>query len=332
MVYSHIVNWHNIAGLGLIWISLSGIILASLILHLRFKTCALLAGPSFANFKNYQRKLIFKMGLWILIFISLWIAYLAPQWGHESQPVIQAGRNVIIALDVSRSMLAQDLKPNRLTFAKDKIRKLITQLAGEQVGLILFAGDAIVACPLTRDQDLLLTFLTEVDGESASLGSTNLAQAITTAQRMFAQAGLNGTNLLAIFTDGEDFSQGLESAGSAAAQAGIAIFTFGVGTTQGAPIPASDTPGQPSGFIKNKAQEIVISRLDQDLLQTISAKCRGQSMVVSVTDDHDLTQLGSWINQFERNQLSTKTFTQQQDRYYYFVTLALICLILEWLL
>ncbi len=149
---------------------------------------------------------------------------------------------------------------------------------------------------------------------------------------MLTGSGAQATNLLAIFTDGEDFSQGLSQAGQAAQQAGVRIFTFGMASLHGAPIPELDAQGQAIGFIKNAQGETVISRLNQTLLQTIAQQCGGQSVIVSAQGDGDLAQMLAWVNQFEQNSFADQQLVLQDPKYYYFVILALISLLIEWLL
>lgn len=326
------IIWGKLLNLWLVLPISAGVILGLRLLLLKIKLVQQLAGAGFTDFKKYVLRQKFKMVVWLLALVLLFIAALAPQWGESKQLVQQSGRNIVIALDVSKSMLAQDLKPNRLDFAKHKIKNLLTSLVGEQVGLILFAGDAVVMCPLTSDQDLLLSFLDEVDYHTVSSGTTNLAKAIHAAINLFKQSGVAGTNLLTIFTDGEDFSQDLVSAGNLAKEAGINIFTFGVASVQGAPVPDLDLNGTSIGFMKDSQGQVVISRLNQQLLQTVALSCNGQSIVAQVGSDEDLGQMIKWIEKFERNQLAGQKLTIKPEKYYYFAAVALICLLIEWIL
>ena len=327
------IYWGNLAG---IWLLLPVVICYLLILFsskLKFNLIKILSGSGAHNFVSYLVRLKIKLILWAVILIGLLIAFLAPQWGEYEQLVPQAGRNVVIALDVSKSMLAEDFKPNRLECAKQKIKKLIQSLVGERVGLILFAGDAVVMCPLTRDRDLLLTFLDDATVQTFSSGMTNLTSAITVATKMVQSANDGGTNLLAIFTDGEDFTGGLPAAGKLAKEAGIQIFTIGVATINGAPIPNLDLQtGKQIGFIKDKQGQVVISKLNQALLQEVAQACEGKSIVAQVDQDYDINEIVDWIANFERHKLSDQLLTIRAERYYYFSGLAFILLLIEWLL
>lgn len=325
------ISFGSLNNLWLVGPVLFGLSLSFLLTKFRYKIFSILCLGNYSFGHSFLVRQKFKLFLWLLALLAIFIATLAPQWGEQSLLVPQTGRNIVIALDVSKSMLAQDLKPSRLAFAKSKITNLLQKLAGEQVGLILFAADAISLCPLTRDQDLVLGFLEEVDQHTVSSGGTNIAKAIMTATKMF-ESHEHETNLLLIFSDGEDFSPDLTAAGQSAQAAGIKVFTFGVATSHGAPIPQYDLTGAALGFVKNQADEIVISRLNQAVLQQIAQKCAGHSLLVSAADDHDLEQLINWVASFERNRFAEQNFLLKLDRYYYFALIALIALAIEWFL
>ena len=326
------ISWGNLVGVWLLWPTLIGCMLAVCIYCQRNRLVKLLLNYGSLGFGNYQRKLKIRLVLWCGALLSLWVAFLAPQWGQSVQQFPQKSRNIVVALDISKSMLAQDFKPNRLVFAKNKIKKLIHNLAGDRVGLILFAGEAFVMCPLTKDQDLLLTFLEDAQAQTISNGATNLTRAIEVAVKMVKQTDASATNLLTIFTDGEDFSHGIEEASQLAKSAGVHIFTLGVATLQGAPIPQFDLDGKQAGFIKDKQGAVVISRLNQTLLNAISTKCGGDYVMAAADCDTDLEKVADWVVRFERKQNGEKTLIMKEEKYYYFTAFALILLFLEWLL
>ena len=292
----------------------------------------LLAKSNGTNFSSPVRFISLKAILFLVGIVSLWIAFLAPQWGEQEQIVPQTGRDIVIALDISKSMLAEDLKPNRFDFAKQKIKRLINDLAGDSVGLVIFAADSLVVCPLTCDRAILDTFVDDVAVQTISGGSTNLARAINTAVKMMEKVEYSRTKLVAIFTDGEDFSDDLQMAGKNAQAAGIRIFTFGVATLNGAPIPKLDLQGKMDGFIKSRDGSVVISRLNEKLLQEISLQCGGEYAVVDQKDHSDITQAMRWVNQFERSQSIGRVLHTKIERYYYFAGLALLLLLIEWLI
>lgn len=328
------IYWGNLSQ---IWLFLPIVLIVYLLIicaaKFKFELVKLLAKHDVVTFARYNLNLKIKLILWATILICLLVAVLAPQWGEHEQLVPQVGRNVVIALDISKSMLAEDFKPNRLDFAKNKIKKLISSLAGDRIGLVLFAGDAIVMCPLTRDREVLLAFLDDASVQTISNGMTNLTSAITLATSMVQQANDGATNLLTIFTDGEDFSSGWQEAANLAKQVGIHIFTIGVASVNGAPVPDIDlATGAQLGFIKDQKGQVVISKLNQDLLQIIAQQCGGDSIIAQVDQDHDLKEIKDWISNFERHRLSDQKMVIKAEKYYYFGALAFILLLIEWLL
>lgn len=184
-------------------------IIAVLIFARYKKTKALVSALGEKSLINFSwNKSTLKLIFQIIGFIFLFIALLGPQWGKKDDLVKQKGRDVFIALDVSRSMLAQDLLPNRLEFAKNKIRNLINLLETDRVGLILFSGSAYVHCPLTQDKQAFNMLLDACDTESISSGTTALDEAIKISMKQFSNS--NAKNKLLVFlTDGEDFSSNL---------------------------------------------------------------------------------------------------------------------------
>ena len=247
------------------------------------------------------------------------IALLRPAWGHDETETQVEGRQVYIALDVSKSMRAQDIGPSRLEAAKNKIMRLLSQLACEQVGLILFSGSAFVQCPLTTDYGTLRLFLDAVDVESIASGTTALDKAIITATQAFKRSeSAVKSKLLVVCTDGEDFSKGAMQAGAQAAQNGIHVITLGVASQEGAPIPLDEVV-HGSGYQKDEQGAIVISRLDSRLLTEL-ADVTGGSFVQATDDDvHDVAKLKVAIEQFEREQLCTDTSISFIERYWPFV-------------
>src|SRR5690606_8798990 len=186
-----------------------------------------------------------------VVFIFLFIALLRPQWNKTEERIMQEGRDLYIGLDISRSMLAVDCKPNRLVYAKNKIKKLLKKLSCERVGLILFSGTAFVQCPLTSDYSAFYLYLDAVDAELISSGTTALDQAIQQALRSFSTMPDRKSKLLVLFTDGEDFSHNLSGIKKEAVEENLSIFTIGIGSTEGAPVPVFDAYGYPVGHQKD---------------------------------------------------------------------------------
>lgn len=286
-------------------------------------------------FKNYSnKKNIIKLILLITAIIFMFIALLRPQFdmGDKKQEFVkQKGRDLFIAIDISRSMLAQDLKPNRLEFAKQKIKKLVSNLKAERVCLIIFSGSSIVQCPLTADYGAFFMFLEQLDVETISSGTTALDQPINQVLSILELQKNKKTKLLVIFTDGEDFSSNLANVRQKAVSNGLKIFTMGVGSVQGAPIPFISETGELQGHIKDDSGKIVISKLNEGILNILATETGGKYF--KLTDsDNDLRDLISDVESFEKENFEDKKLPELQDRYNYFLIVSLACLIVEWLL
>lgn len=251
----------------------------------------------------------------------------APQT-HEEQ-----GRDVVIALDISRSMLAQDLQPNRLACAKQKIMDVVNALGTDRVGLIVFSGAALVQCPLTKDFEAFKLFLDALDAESVSSGSTALDRALTVAIDLFKNNNKERkSKLLVIFTDGEDFSQNLETVKQEAQALRLSVCTVGVGTPQGAPIPLFDEMGHMQGYQKDKVGTVVMSRLNEQILADIAKSLSGHYVRIQEHASDDVVNLVNWINQFEKEHFASAEITTYQEYFMYFSGLAFLLMLIEWIL
>jgi len=272
-----------------------------------------------------------KTVLWIVGLSALFLALLRPQWDKKERMVEQEGRDLFIALDISRSMLAQDVEPNRLEAAKEKIKSLLALLSFERVGLILFSGSAVVQCPLTADYGAFKMFLDQVDVESISGGTTALDAAMQKALEAFKAVQGRKNRLLVIFTDGEDFSSNLARLKEQAAQEHMNIFTMGVGTTQGAPVPLFDEQGGIKGHQLDKKGNVVISRLNEGILQNLALDSGGRYIHMT-NDDRDIKGLVRLVEGYEKERFAQKKVTGLEEQYPYFVAVSFICFLLEWLL
>lgn len=281
--------------------------------------------------KNFSlSKNLIKTVLLISGVLFLTIALLRPQWDAQQELINQEGRDLIIALDISRSMLATDVKPNRLEFAKNKIRSLVNALTAERVGLIVFSGAPFVQCPLTSDVASFFTFLDATDVETISSGTTAIDQAVNKAMDIFSKMPTRKNKILAIFTDGEDFSTNLQAIKQKAKEIGLHIFTIGIGTAEGAPIPLYDENGKQLGHQKDEAGKIVISRLNEDILKSLAADTAALYLHAS-NDSRDIDQLIKRIRMYEKEKFDEKNFSIADEKYYYFGLISLLCLLLEWI-
>lgn len=276
-------------------------------------------------------KLFVRSALYFLAFLFLCLALMRPQWNKKEQIVMQEGRDLFIALDISGSMLATDMSPNRLEFAKKKIKALVNSLSSERVGLILFSGSTFVQCPLTSDYGAFFMFLDQVDTQTISSGTTAIDKAIAQALEAFASSSNKKNKLLVLVTDGEDFSTNLSQLKQQAHDQGMIIFTVGIGTATGAPIPLYDQQGKQQGHQKDKNGAVVISRLNEALLQTVAADVGG--MYLHATPNAaDIGQLVKKLERIEKEKNEEKKWSAYEDQYPLFLLVTFIALCLEWIL
>lgn len=277
------------------------------------------------------QKQLLKCVLMAIGVVFLCLALLRPQWNKSEETIMQEGRDLYIGLDISRSMLATDCQPNRLIFAKEKIKRLVKKLSCERVGLILFSGSAFVQCPLTSDYSAFFLYLDAVDAELISSGTTALDQAIAQALMSFSAIPERKSKLLVLFTDGEDFSHNLQDIKQEATESHLSIFTIGVGTPEGAPVPLFDHNGKLIGHQKDAQGGVVISRLNEVTLRSLSQDAGG-TYIRAMDNDEDITTFVRRIDSFDKESLAERKHSRYEDQYHYFLLVSFICFALEWLL
>lgn len=306
-------------------------------LHKTRRAIALLAGKwSSVLIHNFSlARATGKMGLSVVGLLFLVIALLRPQGKMHEDKIAQQGRDVYFALDISRSMLAADGIPDRLTWAKEKIKQTISRLTCERVGLILFSGSACIQCPLTSDIAAFLLFLNQVDVETISSGTTALDQALIKALDAFESMPPKKNKLLVVFTDGEDFSTSLEAVKQRAHEQGLYIFALGVGSLEGAPIPLVDHFGNSAGYLRdgfrNGEGAVVISQLNEKSLRSLVHDVGGEYIRVT-SDDRDIRTLVKKVQSFEKESLGDGVIKRCDEKYPYCVAISFICFVIEWLL
>lgn len=257
------------------------------------------------------------------------VALARPQFGTVVEAIRREGSDVVLALDVSRSMLTQDLKPNRLVKAKSEIQSLLGRLQGNRVGLVVFAGSAFLQCPLTTDYRAIELFLDGVDPSTVSRPGTDLGEAIRASVAAFEQKS-GAFRAIVLLTDGEDNEgRGLEAAKEAAA-AGIRIFTIGIGSTEGAPIPLSEQSAE-GGYKKSKSGEIVLSKLGATGLADI-ARETGGSFHQATREEMELESVFQSIANLQKHELYSRDMARYQDQYQLFLALGILLLAAEWFL
>lgn len=274
-----------------------------------------------------QRRQIFKMILLIAVIVLMVLALVRPQLGTKLEEVQREGVDIFIALDVSYSMLAEDIKPSRLEKAKHEISTFLNKLQGDRIGLIAFAGEAFVQCPLTLDYGAARIFLDIMDPRLIPEPGTAIGAAIRMAIKSFEQKELK-YKVLILITDGENHGEDPLEAAKEAEKEGIKIYTVGIGTVKGEPIPIRDARGNLEGFKKDKQGETVTSKLDEITLEKIALQTNGKYHRSSA-GEVELDNIYKDITGMEKKELGSMRFSQFEDRFQYPLGLALLLLILE---
>ncbi|MHB2155481.1 VWA domain-containing protein [Calditrichota bacterium GD2] len=277
-----------------------------------------------------RRRMIWKNVFFILSYAFFVIALADPQIGTRLEEVKREGVDIIVALDVSNSMLAEDIKPSRLEKARHELDNFIDLLQGDRIGLIAFAGMAHLVCPLTLDYGAAKLFLQMMDTDLIPVQGTALEDAIRTAMRSFNQKERKH-KVLILITDGEDHEGDPVKAAEEAAKEGIIIYTIGIGSPQGVPIPVYDQYGRSLGFKKDRNGNVVTTKLDVKTLQKIAFISNGKYYIAS-SGQAELRKIYDEIRKMEKKELSSRKFAQYEDRYQIFVILGLIFLMLEFFL
>ena len=274
-------------------------------------------------------KPLVKFLLIIMAYIFLVIGIVDPQVGSKIEKVKREGIDLIVVLDVSNSMLAEDIKPNRLERSKMAISNLIDQLQGDRLGIIIFAGNAYKQLPLTTDYSAAKLFLSAVDTKIVPTQGTAIGEAITMSIGSFDDQEHN--KAIIIITDGENHEDDAVAAASDAAEQGIKVFTIGMGLPEGAPIPIYNDYGTRTGYKKDREGQTVITKLDEDMLRQVAAAGTG-AYARANNASTGLRRIFDDINQIEKTEIETKQFTDYEDRFQLYLAIALIILIVELLI
>ena len=265
-----------------------------------------------------------------LVFIFAITALTRPQWGEEKKKLERKGANLVFLLDTSLSMLAEDIKPNRLEKSRLEMKSFVRHLKGDRIGMVAFAGSSFLQCPLTLDYSAFLLFLDAVTVGYIPDPGTSLAQALGVAIRSFPKEDLKHKAVI-IFTDGEDHEGGMEEVMEAAKKAAVRIYTIGLGTPEGGPIPLKDEQGRKSGFKKDLSDQTVITKLNKDLLEKV-AQATGGVYVPSTPSEQEVEIILKHLESLGKKQLEERSVTERDDQFQLFLMLALIFLIAEMLL
>ena len=278
--------------------------------------------PVFSKGKNLIRFIII---LFAIVFLL--IAAANPQIGTKVENVKESGIDIYILLDVSLSMQAQDIQPSRLEKAKFEISNLISKLRGDRIGLVVFAGEAFVQFPLTSDYSAANLFLSAADVNSVPEQGTAIASAMNLATKSFDYSSKT-ERVMVIFTDGEDHQGDIQQAINNAKKHSIKVYTIGLGSPDGVPIPMYNSQGQQIGFKKDEHGNIVLTKLDESVLKDIASQTGGQYFRAANNRD-ELDMIYKDLSTLRKTEFGEKKVTDYEDRFYYFLPPAIILLLLE---
>jgi Ca-activated chloride channel family protein len=266
---------------------------------------------------------ILKYLLQLLAVLALVIGIARPQFGSKLREVKREGIEIIIALDVSNSMMAEDIQPSRLERAKQAISKLVDQMINDKIGLIVFAGKAYVQMPITTDYVSAKMFLSTISTDIVPVQGTAIGAAIDLGMNSFTPSPQSSKALIVI-TDGENHEDDAVKAAQLAAEKGIKVCTIGIGHPEGAPVPVTG-PGGQKAYLKDREGNTVVSKLDEKTLQQIAAA--GNGVYVRSSDTRlGLNTVLDELNKLEKQEMDVKTYSDYDERFQYFFGLALILL------
>ena len=268
-----------------------------------------------------------KMLLLLLALAFLFVALARPQWGHKMEHIERRGLDLVLLQDISLSMLAEDIKPNRLVRSRHEIAAFLESLSGDRVGLVAFSGEAQVMVPLTLDYGTVQMMLQELNPGWLMPG-TNLEAAIRKGMQLFKNSGGAGKySVMILMSDGEELEAEAVAAAKEAAELGIRIYTVGIGSREGVPIPVKTKNGEVA-YKKDMQGNIVTTRLEDGTLQEI-ANVTGGLYFYANPSEFQLQKVPSEIATLEKKDQATDRMENYQDRYQIFLGLAALLFLVE---
>lgn len=275
--------------------------------------------PSWSRAKSWVRCVLYSIG-----FLFLVIGLSRPQIGAKLKEHKSQGAEIMIALDVSNSMLAKDYSPNRLERAKLAISRITDRLSDDRIGLIIFAGSSFVQLPITTDYVSAKMFLNSISTESIPVQGTAIGEAIETAANSFSNES-DHSRAIIVISDGENHEDDAVAAAKKAAENGIKVYAIGVGSTEGEPIPLKG-----GGLMKDKEGKIVVTKLDEDGMKAIADAGNG-IYVHAGNDEFGLTPIINDIKKMQDEQFNSVVFEEYDEQFMYFLGIALFFFIIEML-
>ena len=268
--------------------------------------------------------------IFVLSILFLIIGLSNPQIGTKMEEVKREGVDLMIAIDLSYSMMAEDIKPNRLERAKQAISRLIDKLEGDRIGLVVFAGEAYVQLPVTTDYSAAKLFLSTVNTSIVPTQGTEIGNAIDLCIKSFDNDNAQSKAII-IITDGETHDDEAIASAKTAQEQGIYIHTLGMGLTKGGPIPIYDKYGNTSEYRKDREGNTIITKLNEPMLQQIAQSGMG-TYVRANNSKSGLSLLFDEINKMEKKEIGTMIITDYKDRFQIFLAISLFLLLFDLLL
>ena len=325
------MRWGNPEAFFLLLLIPIALILVFLSKKLRLRTFSKFAENRFYNY-YFQQFSSFKFNLkntfLIIALFFMIIALARPQWDREMQIVQKEGVDIVICMDVSKSMDARDIQPSRIERAKDQISLFIDQLKGDRIAIVTFAGRSFVQCPLTDDYGAAKLFLSLLDTETVTSYGTNIGKALETSLKVFSEKDKH--KIIILVSDGEDLEEKAVHYAEEAKKQGAIIYSLGIGSPDGITIPILDENGN-TVYAKNDAGEIIFSKLNIDILSRIAKATNGRFFPIT-PQQSEIYQILNDIKTMEKKKIDTRQYSRYKDQYSYFVIAALIFIIIEFLI
>lgn len=281
----------------------------------------LMPGMSFK--RGWLKTIIFTTAITLII-----LGMAGPQFGSKLTEVKRKGIELIIALDVSNSMMSEDIQPNRLEQAKQSISRLVDKLSNDRLGLVVFAGDAYIQLPITNDYISAKMFLSSINPGVVPKQGTAIGSAINLAASSFSPQS-ETSKVIVVLSDGENHEDDPVEAAKKAADQGIYVYAIGIGSPRGAPIPLSaDTQ---NSFWKDKDGNVVVSKLDEETLSKVAAAGNGK-YIRATNSQFGLLPLFDDINKMQKTEMKEKIYSEYDDQFQYLFGSAFLLLLLEFLI
>ena len=304
----------------------------SFLIHLKWKMKAVaklseekLAESTFPRLSMGRE--VWRFLIWRLAVAFIVLGGLGPKVGSKLQELESQGSDLVIAIDISNSMMAEDLGMDRMSLAKRTVERVLAKLGGDRVGLVIFAGQAYVQCPLTTDYSALKLFLNTISPDLIAIQGTALGEAIDVSVLAFKNSPESSRSILLI-TDGENHEDDPVAAASRARDKGISVHIIGLATPEGAPIPKYDKRGRKVGFIQGTDGAPVVSRLDETVLVATATAGDG-SFTRAKKSFVNISPIINALNTAEKTRTSNVMFTDYDHRFQIFLIIALCLVVLE---